>query len=105
VRELRNLLEQAVLPARGSVLDAEDLGLRAEPPEPVERSADTVPGVLSSRTLPEMEREALAHVLARAGWNVSRAARELGIGRETLRYRIDKHGLATAMPPDFRQTR
>ncbi len=105
VRELRNLLEQAVLLARGHTIDAEDLGLRDELPLPAARSADTAPGALGSRTLPEMEREALAQALARAGWNVSRAARELGISRDTLRYRIDKHGLATDMPPDFRETR
>jgi DNA-binding NtrC family response regulator len=105
VRELRNLLEQAVLLARGSMIDAEDLGLRADLAQPVERSGDTVPGALGSRTLPEMEREALAQALARAGWNVSRAARDLGISRDTLRYRIDKHGLGADMPPDFRETR
>jgi transcriptional regulator of acetoin/glycerol metabolism len=35
----------------------------------------------------------------------SRAAREPGISRDTLRQRIDKHGLSAQMPPDFRATR
>ncbi|WP_298824580.1 sigma-54 dependent transcriptional regulator [uncultured Piscinibacter sp.] len=102
VRELRNLLEQAVLLAHGDTLEAEDLGLRIDA---AAVATDTSPGALGSRTLPEMEREALVQALFRAGWNVSRAARELGISRDTLRYRIDKHGLAAAMPVDFRETR
>jgi len=101
VRELRNLLEQAVLLAQGSTLGVEDLGLRDEPAAPASGGA----APLAGRTLPAMEREALAQALARNGWNVSRAARELGISRDTLRYRIDKHGLAAQMPPDFRETR
>ncbi|RVT53520.1 sigma-54-dependent transcriptional regulator [Rubrivivax albus] len=89
VRELRNLLEQAVLLARGATLDLEDLALRDEAMAvPVARlTAD------ATTTLPDMERLALTEALARTGGNVSRAARELGISRDTLRYRIDKHGL------------
>jgi transcriptional regulator of acetoin/glycerol metabolism len=41
-----------------------------------------------------MERQALVRALERCGGNVSQAARELGISRDTLRYRIDKHGLS-----------
>ena len=39
--------------------------------------------------------------LERSGGNVSRAARELGISRDTLRYRIDKFGLPAPMPSAF----
>ena len=89
VRELRNLLEQAVLLARGATLDVEDLALRDEAmAAPVAR-----PTADATTTLPDMERLALTEALARTGGNVSRAARELGISRDTLRYRIDKHGL------------
>jgi two-component system, NtrC family, response regulator AtoC len=44
--------------------------------------------------LPELERQALREALQREGWNVTRAARALGISRDTLRYRIEKFGLA-----------
>jgi two-component system, NtrC family, response regulator AtoC len=98
VRELRNLLEQAVLLCRGDTLEADDLGLRDE--------SDPAPGASpAARTLPAMEREALMQALERNGWNVSRAARDLGISRDTLRYRIDKHALASSMPADFRHSR
>jgi two-component system, NtrC family, response regulator AtoC len=37
--------------------------------------------------------------------NVTRAARELGISRDTLRHRIDKHGLEAQQRLGFRDTR
>jgi transcriptional regulator of acetoin/glycerol metabolism len=33
--------------------------------------------------------------LAKSGWNVTQAARRLGISRDTLRYRIEKFGLSS----------
>jgi two-component system, NtrC family, response regulator AtoC len=44
-----------------------------------------------------LEREALVQALEHTGGNVSRAARELGISRDTLRYRIEKYGLTSSM--------
>ena len=43
--------------------------------------------------LPETERRLLLNALERNRWNVTQAARALGISRDTLRYRIDKFGL------------
>ena len=94
VRELRNLLEQAVLLCTGPAIDAGDLALRAGVPEAEARTGEAVErdGAEVGR-LPDIERRALQRALARTGGNVSRAARELGISRDTLRYRIGKHGL------------
>jgi two-component system, NtrC family, response regulator AtoC len=41
--------------------------------------------------------------LERTSGNVSRAARELGISRDTLRYRIDKYGLQKLILSEFRE--
>jgi len=101
VRELRNLLEQTVLLGRGEPITAQGLGLRAVA-RPVEAAE---PSAAGGRTLAELERAALEHALHGCGWNVSRAARHLGISRDTLRYRIDKYGLAAVMPQDFRDSR
>jgi two-component system, NtrC family, response regulator AtoC len=87
VRELRNVLEQAVLLNKNTDIDIEQLGLLA--PVVAPPAAAT-----AEATLPAIERQALLHALRSNGWNVSRAARALGISRDTLRYRIDKHGLA-----------
>jgi DNA-binding protein Fis len=43
--------------------------------------------------LTRMERSLLLQALERAGHNLSRAARLLGIGRGALRYRLEKHGI------------
>jgi two-component system, NtrC family, response regulator AtoC len=89
VRELRNVVEQTVLLARTVELDVEDLGLNI---------SDTVyelpPSAEQNLELPQMERAAVLQALERTDWNVTQAARVLGISRDTLRYRIEKHGLA-----------
>jgi two-component system, NtrC family, response regulator AtoC len=87
VRELRNALEQAVLLNKNTAIDAAQLSL-STPTLPLETSLPA-----GEPTLPAIERQALLHALRSNGWNVSRAARALGITRDTLRYRIDKHGL------------
>ncbi|GAB3767482.1 sigma-54 dependent transcriptional regulator [Ramlibacter monticola] len=100
VRELRNCLERAVLMQRGPVLLPEDLGLlasaealmpasaiQAPPPGPI---ATRAPGVVP---LDSVEREHLLQALETHGWNVSLAARALQVTRDTLRYRMAKHGL------------
>ncbi len=76
VRELRNAMEQAALSADGAEVGVANLALA-----PVSRA-------LSRETLPGMERELIERALERSGGNVSRAARELGISRDTLRYRL-----------------
>jgi two-component system, NtrC family, response regulator AtoC len=97
VRELRNVLEQAVLLNNRPLLDVAQLSLIAATATRPSAVAPA-PGPTS---LPAIEREALLQALRNNGWNVSRAARALGISRDTLRYRIDKHGLAAEGPQSF----
>jgi two-component system, NtrC family, response regulator AtoC len=103
VRELRNVLEQAVLLGAGQVIDVQHLALpnsvlSAIPPNPLHAPARPGARETAPTTLPELERMALLQALERTGWNVSRAARMLGISRDTLRYRIDKYGLDGPAP-------
>ncbi len=107
VRELRNALEQTVLLGRGPQITAQDLPIttsssalaaQSSPPAPERAHASVQP---VATTLPQMERQALLRALQFNGWNVSRAARALGISRDTLRYRIDKHGLEADMSRPF----
>jgi two-component system response regulator AtoC len=44
-------------------------------------------------TLDDVERDHLQRALLQSGWNVSKAAKVLGISRDTLRYRMERHGL------------
>jgi two-component system response regulator AtoC len=100
VRELRNMLEQSVLLAPGGAVTPDHFtfcpGLapgqageeRAGSPD-IRGVALPGPGV----SLAEVEREMVARALDRSGWNVTRAARLLGISRDMMRYRIEKMGL------------
>ena len=60
-----------------------------------ERGTDTedVPIPVGSMTLEEMEREAIVRALDQVSHNQVRAAKLLGISRDTLRYRMKKFGL------------
>ena len=94
VRELAHVIERAMLLVEGDTIDAWHLGLEshlpAETPEP-DHAAAGEPG-----TLDAVERQLMRQALEANGWNVSLAARRLGVSREVLRYRMRKHGL---LPP------
>ena len=91
VRELRNVVERAVLLNQGQPLGAADLALGPRPAAP--RAPAAAAGPASGASLEAVERQHLIQALEQAQWNVTRAARLLDISRDTLRYRIDKHGL------------
>lgn len=46
-----------------------------------------------SLQLGEVERGLILQALQKTSWNVTRAAKLLGVSRDTLRYRIDKFNL------------
>ena len=77
IRELRNVLERAVLVAGNSTIRAEHLYLQAPA---VESSQLTVMG----GTLKQMECAYIHHVLHNEGGSIERAARRLGIPRSSL---------------------
>jgi DNA-binding NtrC family response regulator len=92
VRELRNVIERIMILESKERIDVEDLpaALRSGEPGRQER-APTGAGV-GRLTLEEMERQAIATALDQAGQNQVRAAKILGISRDTLRYRMKKFG-------------
>ena len=96
VRELRNVVERSVLLSPSGALDERWLQLRPAPPaadgESMSRPSISIPldGGLS---LDEMEALIIRESLKLHGHNVSAAARALGTTRQTLRYRIEKHGI------------
>jgi DNA-binding NtrC family response regulator len=89
VRELRNVLERAVLLKHSGVLGEKDLML-VSTPRPVARGA-MAPALPVS--LDALERAHLQEALAQSNGNVTQAAKALGISRDTLRYRMERHGL------------
>jgi two-component system response regulator HydG len=88
VREVENVLEHAVVLARGARLDVEDL------PEELSLSvpAAFVPGEV--RPLDEVERDYILAVLRASGGNRARAAEQLGIGPATLYRKLKRYDAA-----------
>jgi two-component system, NtrC family, response regulator AtoC len=108
VRELSHVIERAVLWSQGATLNVEELSITAPmrvgsdvvsgsapeqavestapPPEDTDLAAETA-------DLTQVERAMIERAMREAGGNQTRAARRLGISRDTLRYRLKKFGL------------
>ena len=84
LRELRNVLERAVLLAGGGIIHAHDLPL----PASVRVSSDDD----AQLSLEEVERRHIAAVLQRAHWHQGKAAQLLGISAKTLYRKIREFG-------------
>ncbi len=92
VRELRHLMERATLIARGGRLDAQGL-LLPDVAGPGEDAAELAAAALEHLTLDGAERLLIEKALQRTGNNVSEAARQLGVTRMAMRYRMQKYQL------------
>ncbi len=93
VREMRNLVERAVLLAETDLLQPSDFdslhairGQHAGNGGPFELPPEGV-------NLEEVEKSLVTQALERAGGNQTRAAALLGLHRDQIRYRIEKFGL------------
>lgn len=92
VRELENHLERLVVFNRTGTILPEDLPAQIRrPPKVLGRIRLELPD--EGFSLEELERDILAAALERHGGNQSRAARYLGISRNTLLYRMQKFQL------------
>lgn len=99
VRELRNRLERIILLENDDFIDAAHFGRTPSMPPNVHvrvTSSDIHVSLPEQGvSLEALERAILREALSRCHGNVSRAARFLSISRQTLIYRMKKHGLAT----------
>ncbi|MFP7754387.1 sigma-54-dependent transcriptional regulator [Thermodesulfobacteriota bacterium B35] len=89
IRELRNVLERLVLEGHETIA-AHCLPDRIRTGK---RQKVSCPGPEAGMDLAAQERALIMDALEKSDWNQSRAARCLGISRNTLRYRIRKHGI------------
>jgi len=92
VRQLRNALETATLVAQGEAIAPDDL-----PPEVTQAvlpptAAVPIP-LPASRTLGEMERDAVRAALVQTAGNKTLAAKLLGIGLRTLHRKVKEYGI------------
>jgi DNA-binding NtrC family response regulator len=115
VRALRHAVERATILAAGDVLDVDDLALTggvaheagdaaaslgtmptetsAAPPTAT-RAASAVAGAADADlNLDRSERVLIERALRLNGWNISLAARDLGLSRGALYRRMERHGL------------
>jgi two-component system, NtrC family, response regulator AtoC len=95
IRELRNVIERAfILHAGPDEIRPEHLTpevRRAQAPRPKERPSSPVEP--QGLVLDDVERRLITEAMERCSGNQSKAARLLGVSRDTLRYRLKKHGL------------
>ena len=86
IRELRNVLERAILLSGNRALTERDLNFDTTP-EIEQRQTGF------GRTLDQVEREYIEEVLLRESWRVEAAAKRLGIPRSSLYQKIKEYGI------------
>jgi DNA-binding NtrC family response regulator len=110
VRELENIIERAMILAKGTELGSHhlDFGRRAQSshgsgpiaaaPPPVAIAPAAEDGRSLAERLLDSERKEIMAAVDRSKGNIASAARILGINRSTLYYRLRKHGLEHLLP-------
>ncbi|HET9594214.1 MAG TPA: sigma-54 dependent transcriptional regulator [Anaeromyxobacteraceae bacterium] len=96
VRELRNVIERAfILHASADEIRPEHLPPELRKAVPARKQEKLVPQVPEQGlVLEDVEKKLIVEAMERANGNQSKAARLLGISRDTLRYRLKKHNMA-----------
>ena len=87
VRQLRNVIDSAVVMAEGNVIEATELGLRdagVSPSGAAEAALDTL-------RFDVWEKRLIVKALEQCGGNVVEAAKRLGIGRATLYRKLEEY--------------
>lgn len=92
VRQLESAVERAILLAETDRIEVEDL--------PVEIRQANEPSTIFAFKLPpegisfeDLERSLIIQAMEQSGWNITRAAKLLGLSFRTLQYRLEKFGI------------
>jgi len=97
VRALRHAIERAVILSEGESLQGVDLQLSAPAPAVVDGEVSglvaTAVEAAGDMNLERMESRLIAAALKQHRYNISHAAKELGLTRAALYRRMEKHGL------------
>ncbi len=103
VRELENVIGHACMMTMTDTIDVSDLPPAVQHATPPANSTSVAHNGSSARegngsadtslSFEEHEKQLLTQVLAQAGGNQSKAARQLRIGRDALRYKMKKYGM------------
>jgi DNA-binding NtrC family response regulator len=92
VRELENVLGHGAMMAMAETIDMQDLPDYLRSPQPAPEGEGVVRNA-DEDTFADHEKRLIIEALARANGNQSQAARSLRLGRDALRYKMQKHGL------------
>jgi DNA-binding NtrC family response regulator len=101
VRELENVIHRAVVLARGAVIQLQDVPLDVALPETGSRLAEDT-GLPLREACEQFERQYILRVLEGVQWNVSRAARLLGVHRNTVLAKLSGWGIQRPAAGDGR---
>lgn len=93
IRELENIIERAMIFTRDEIITIDDLDLRSSVSRPGQKNNSNNLESYESKTLKELERDAIARALLRHEGNRTRAAEELGISRRSMINKIEEYAL------------
>lgn len=100
IRELRNVIERAVLLSDGGLVTPNHLppefsATKARSVDSPQKASEPLPPPRDGRAdVESYERSMLLQALKDNGWNVSRTAAKLNMSRDQLRYRMEKYNLS-----------
>lgn len=94
VRELENILERAMTLKSNSIIQINDLQLSPSSQNSVGQSMHNI------NSLDKKERQIIMDALIKHQWNITQAAKFLGITFRTLRYRMKKHQIEKPASPN-----
>ena len=90
IRALRHAVERAIILSEGDVIEPADLQLDYSDPSREQQNVTVLPTILN---LDHMEKDTIQKALRKHGFNISRAANELGLTRASLYRRMEKYDI------------
>lgn len=93
VRELKNIIERAVVIARDTVISTDDLPFQKSPPENCESGILPMPSGTLRQSVAMLERQMIQKAMQEASNHQSHAALRLGLSERMLRYKLKKYRL------------
>ena len=95
VRELENAMERAVILLSGEYITEKQLPLNITEkyPDPERPANSLVPAMDGTRSLEDIEKEAILATLKASDGNKAEAARRLGVTRKTLHNKLKSYGM------------
>jgi len=109
VRQLRNVIERAVILCEGDRLTLEDLDLPEattsdkeveHPPPRTKDDLKRLKKAIRRTSVDEVERSFLLQALSQNDWNVTRASKATGLQRTNFQNLLRKHGISAKRPPN-----